>query len=140
MRLFALLLLVPVSVWGASYQPWNVRIVYPPTPRTCRIQQKPKSVKYVQKAIPKPKAEPPAPRWTMQQSESSFVSGSALKPEVNEFLQWKEEYEKSDPVQRRKRAKESAEAKVTINNLLDERHVPRPKVEVDKPPEIEEVE
>lgn len=137
MKLFAILILMPMAAWGASCQPWSVRIVYPQATRPCRVQQKPKGV---HKIVAKPKAEPPAPRWAMPQGKSSFVSGSATKPETNEFQQWKEEYEKSEPVLRKKRAKELAEAKATINNLLDDRHAPRPKVEVDKPPEIEEVE
>jgi hypothetical protein len=122
MRLiFCCVIFIPCMAWGASCQPWTVRIVYPQTSQP--IRYKPKS-KYVQKASPKPEPKPENdPVWTPPQGTSSFVSGSAEKSEFDDYKQWKLEYEQSEPVKAQRRKEQTEEArKVLVDALNDIPH------------------
>lgn len=117
MRALVFLFFMPCMAWGASCQPWTVRIVYPQPSR--QIQYKPKA-KYVQK-VPKAKAQEQDKEdaWVPPPS-SSFVSGSAEKSEFDDYKQWKEEYEQSGPVKSKKRKEQADEARRVLVDALND--------------------
>lgn len=122
MKALIFLLFFPCMAWGASCQPWTVRIVYPQSSR--QIQYKPRA-KYVQKVAPKPEPKP-EDVWTPPQGTSSFVSGSAEKSEFDDYKRWKEEYEQSEPVKAKKRKEQAEEAKRLLIDVLNEIPYDRP--------------
>lgn len=126
MRALLCLIFLPCMAWGSSCEPWSVRIIYHAV--TVRVQPRPQPKKRHSppKATKVVVAEPFVPRQSFQ-TTSSFVSGSAGKPEVNEFEEWKKSEEMSEASQRKKRIEQSIEAQKTIKNMLDGglRHVPR---------------
>jgi len=111
-----LIMLAQGAVLGASYQPWNVRIVYPPAPPPPqRVVSKLRQVRQV-----KPKK--PAKVIVEQRRvvvPFSFVSGSVEKPETDEFKKWKDEQENTEESKRKRRMDQMEKATRLLVRILD---------------------
>ena len=131
MRILLLLaVLFPITAWARSCTPWQMRVVYPPPVqrRTVHRPHRPHRPRPVQHKIQhrqEAEAEAFPSWWSIPRDPRApmFISGSATKPEVNEYEKWKQMQELKSPHPRRKaidsRRKAIEEGRATRKFLLD---------------------
>jgi len=120
--LLLMALFLPAVAWGRSCNPWRVVIVYPRPvqKRVVRRPWQPRPLRPVAK--PKPDEEEMPSWWSMPRDPNApvFISGSAEKPSVDEYKEWRRTRKPRPPDPKRKMIDEDRATREFLWKILED--------------------